>query len=416
MSSEGSSLSSIGAGVIPQGWTWTTLRQAVTNYSGGSPILKLEYGKDGIPVLAKGDIKQFGRIEHSGRFVSPEIAQRRGYRRTKPGDFLLTTRDLTQKANFLGLFAPVPESQEFIVNQGANLIRLSSDVDGRFIVYWCNGPIYRSYVKTHYVGSTQIHIRKDDFLDAPLLIPPLSEQRAIADVLSAFDDKIDSNERVIAISEQALRARFDREVVTEENHDTSSAALGDVLINVRDVRQPADIAPDTPYVGLEHLVRGSVIMRDCGAAADVTSGKFVFQHGDILFGKLRPYFRKVAFASGSGVCSSDILVLRPLEVGWLPFALMITSSQEFIDYCDGASSGTRMPRVSWQDMAAYSIGSPGRSNWAAFNEFAAPLLDRMNAAAVESRRLSALRDVLLPPLLSGELRIRNAEALAGGTM
>jgi type I restriction enzyme S subunit len=167
----------------------------------------------------------------------------------------------------------------------------------------------------------------------------------------------------------------------------------------------------TPYVGLEHLPRGSVILRETGAAADVTSGKFSFSPNDILFGKLRPYFRKVVLSQARGVCSSDILVLRARKAGWLPFALMLTSSQAFIDYCDAASTGTRMPRISWHDMASYPIGNPDDIGLAAFNELAVVLLDRLHAAATESEILRRLRDALLPPLFSGELRVRDAQQL-----
>src|SRR5580704_17970849 len=89
----------------PKAWVSATLRKVVTHYSGGNNFLKLEYEPSGIPVLAKGDIKSFGRIEHGGRFVPPEIAQQRHYRLTQPGDYLLTTRDLPQAADFLGLLS-----------------------------------------------------------------------------------------------------------------------------------------------------------------------------------------------------------------------------------------------------------------------------------------------------------------------
>jgi type I restriction enzyme S subunit len=169
----------------------------VTHYSGGSAILKLEYGPTGVPVLAKGDVKPFGRVEHGGRYISPNIAAQKGYKQTEAGDFLLTTRDLTQAANFLGLISPVPTGQRFVVNQGANIIRLLPQVDGRFIAYWSNAPVYRAHIRGHCVGSTQIHLRKDDFLDAPLLLPCPREQHAIAEVLGSLDDKIDSNAHTV---------------------------------------------------------------------------------------------------------------------------------------------------------------------------------------------------------------------------
>src|SRR3990172_8904699 len=139
---------------MPSKWRSTSMREAVEFFSSGDPFLKLEYAASGIPVLAKGDVKPFGRLEHGEkRYIDITLAARRAYRKTRPGDYLLTTRDLTQAANFLGLLAPIPEDREYLVNQGANVIRFSEKVDGRFLVYFFNIPLYRSYIKGHYVGS-----------------------------------------------------------------------------------------------------------------------------------------------------------------------------------------------------------------------------------------------------------------------
>src|SRR5690349_13190671 len=110
--------------IAPDGWRETTLGELTASFRSGDAFLKLEYTDDGIPVLAKGDIKAFGRLEHSEkRFLESSIAEARGYRLTEPDDLLLTTRDLTQKADVLGLAAPVPLDQPYLVNQGANVLR-----------------------------------------------------------------------------------------------------------------------------------------------------------------------------------------------------------------------------------------------------------------------------------------------------
>jgi type I restriction enzyme S subunit len=102
-------------------------------------------------------------------------------------------------------------------------------------------------------------------------------------------------------------------------------------------------------------------------------------------------------------------VLRPKRISDIGFALLLLSSQKFIDYCTGASGGTRMPRVNWRDMAQYAVSWPGEDEIAEFNDFAAPVFERMNAAVVESKAIRFLRDSLISPLLSGELRLREAE-------
>src|SRR2546421_2589978 len=113
-------------------WRITTMREAVSFFASGDPFLKLEYSPVGVPVLAKGDVKTFGRVVHGEhRYMPPDVVAERGYRMTEPGDHLLTTRDLTQDADFLGLLAPIPTDRQFLVNQGANVVRFSEGFDSR---------------------------------------------------------------------------------------------------------------------------------------------------------------------------------------------------------------------------------------------------------------------------------------------
>ena len=93
-------------------------------------------------------------------------------------------------------------------------------------------------------------------------------------------------------------------------------------------------------------------------ADGLASGKFKFEQGDILFGKLRPYFHKVGVAPLDGVCSTDIVVVQPKSNLWSGFVLGHTSSAEFVAYTDATSTGTRMPRTNWADMARYKVALP----------------------------------------------------------
>ncbi len=381
----------------------------MTHYSGGDSFLKLEYGDDGIPVLAKGDVKPFGRLEHSGRFVAPEIASRRGHRLTEPGDYLLTTRDLTQAAEFLGLLAPVPPSHRYAVNQGANIVRFSSAVDSRYIVYWCNGPTYRAYMKAHYVGSTQIHVRKDDFLDAPLSLPPIEEQRAIAETLGALDDKIEVNSAIVSTIDTLSRS-----LVAEASANAQrQSLLSDLIEKATDIRDPKELNPETPYVGLDHMNRGSLFLRAWGSAGEVASAKAAFRCEDILFAKLRPYFKKVAIAPVAGVCSTDVLVLRPVEDGMRAFLTVVCASDDVIAYASSAPEGTRMPRVSWDFLGRWRVRIPEEDDMRRLEATLRPLLALGGQLMGESATLAATRDALLPRLLSGELRPRVARHLEG---
>jgi type I restriction enzyme S subunit len=147
-----------------------------------------------------------------------------------------------------------------------------------------------------------------------------------------------------------------------------------------------------------------------GHSGRLESNKFEFKRGEILFGKLRPYFHKVGVAPVDGVCSTDIVVVRP-KAPWFGFVLGHSSSVEFVDYTNAGSTGTKMPRTSWNEMLRYKVVMPPERVAAEFSEIVQPTVDRIIEAIHESRTLANLRDSLLPKLISGELRVKDAERL-----
>ncbi|MFT7520201.1 MAG: hypothetical protein ACI9MC_002346 [Kiritimatiellia bacterium] len=125
--------------------------------------------------------------------------------------------------------------------------------------------------------------------------------------------------------------------------------LNDAAESIR-VRVPPTEAGG-PYVGLEHFVPHDARLTGCADAAQIRSATLRFEAGDVLFGALRPGQGKLTIAANAGVCSTEILVLRPrASLGFLLGWLM---DPAFLTWCEGASRGTRMPRVRWQDMAQH---------------------------------------------------------------
>jgi type I restriction enzyme, S subunit len=278
----------------------------------------------------------------------------------------------------------------------------------------------------------------------PIVLPPLAEQKAIAAVLGALDDKIELNRRMNATLEAMARALFQswfvdfdpvrakldgRQVVgldpgtaalfPEHLEDSplghipkgwSAGKLGDIGTNSRRGVKPNEIAPNTPYIALEHMPRRCIALGDWDDSADVASGKSTFKKGEILFGKLRPYFHKVGVAPFDGVCSTDILVLEPKSSDWFGFLLGHTSSDELIQFTDLASTGTKMPRTNWSDISSFKVALPPKPIANAFTRSIQPMLDRIQANLHQSRTLATLRDTLLPKLLSGELSVVDLQA------
>jgi type I restriction enzyme S subunit len=186
-------------------------------------------------------------------------------------------------------------------------------------------------------------------------------------------------------------------------------SIGEVAGNPRRGVQPNKIDHTAPYIALEHMPKRSIALYDWGVAEGLESGKLEFRKGEILFGKLRPYFHKVGVAPMDGVCSTDIVVVAPRSEKWFGFALGHISSDTFVEYTNAGSTGTKMPRTSWKEMARFPVVVPDEAIAAEFTHYVQRMLKRIVCAIHESRTLAALRDTLLPKLISGELRVKDAE-------
>ena len=98
-------------------------------------------------------------------------------------------------------------------------------------------------------------------------------------------------------------------------------ALGEVANQRQSAASPQEIDTATPYIALEHMPKQCISLSEWGTADGLASNKFRFKRGDILFGKLRPYFHKVGVAPLDGVCSTDIVVITPVSADWFGFVL-----------------------------------------------------------------------------------------------
>lgn len=111
------------------------------------------------------------------------------------------------------------------------------------------------------------------------------------------------------------------------------------------------------YVGLEHLAKGGGI-ESTGDSDSLKSTKTVFQNGDVLYGKLRPYLNKHAFVAFDGVCSTDILVFRAKNVSSAKYLNYFLGTNEVLNYANENSQGINLPRVSGKIMGELAIPLP----------------------------------------------------------
>ena len=122
--------------------------------------------------------------------------------------------------------------------------------------------------------------------------------------------------------------------------------LGEITEPVKNTYLPTS-NEQLAYVGLEHIEQETLRLTGVGKSSDVTSNKFKFEVNDVLFGKLRPYFRKVYKPKFSGICSTDIWVFRAKKGFVQDFLFYFLASWDFVDTANSGEGGTRMPRADW---------------------------------------------------------------------
>jgi type I restriction enzyme S subunit len=275
-------------------------------------------------------------------------------------------------------------------------------------------------------------------------IPPIAEQKAIAHILGTLDDKIELNSKINETLEAMAKALFkswfvdfDPVRAKAEGRSTGLPAeisdlfpdsfedselreipcgwrvgsLDQIGINPRETAKPGEMNSSDRYIGLEHMPRESICLGESGQAEDLESNKNRFKQGDLLFGKLRPYFKKTGYAQFHGVCSTDIVVVRKKGDYGVGFICCFLASDPFIDFTVAASSGTRMPRSSWKDMCEIPFAIPSKILLRKFDNQFCSTINKITSNCILSASLAALRDALLPKLISGELRIPDAEKM-----
>jgi type I restriction enzyme S subunit len=266
-------------------------------------------------------------------------------------------------------------------------------------------------------GSTFPNLTQDAIKDFE--IPFLPNRRAIASILSSYDDLIENNNRRIKLLEESARLLYQEwfirlrfpgyehtRVVDGVPEGWEKKTLGDLCFEVREIVNPTELEPDTPYIGLEHIPRRSISLDTWSQAEKVTSTKHKYIAGDILFGKIRPYFHKVGIAFIDGVASSDAIVIRPISDELRSLVLLTVSSDGFVAVASKtAREGSKMPRADWKLMKEYHVPLPPEGMLEVFSETIEPIVEQLKLLVFQNQKLKAARDILLPRLMSGEIAV-----------
>ena len=382
-----------------------------------------------------------GRLDLSApSFTDAEHFAQRNRRAIPTAGDIVITREAP-----MGEVCMIPEGLECCLGQRQVLLRPDSQlVNPKFLLYALQSPHVQHQIGWNEgTGSTVSNLRIPVLKALSIPVPERALQDGVAATLGAIDDRIDNLRQTSVTLEVIAQALFKSWFVDfdpvrakaegrePEGMDAATAnlfsseledselggvpwgwkvqSLGSVAGNLREQAKPELLDPDTPYVGLEHMPRKSIALMDRGDAEGLASGKFWYSPCDILFGRLRPYFHKVGVAAEKGICSTDILVVRPHQPEWFGYCVGQFSSDALIAYATQVSNGARMPRVGWKDLAAYKVVTPPHDVAAAFDRLVRPMITRIHQNIEHARTLANVRDTLLPRLISGKLRLPDAE-------
>lgn len=243
-----------------------------------------------------------------------------------------------------------------------------------------------------------------------LNLPPLPEQQAIAEVLGALDDKIAANTALAATAEQVLRAEIDSEWL---RHSDRSATLSEfVELNPK---VPVPRSDAAVYIDMKRLPESGWSID--GYDYREPKGGARFHNGDTLLARITPCLenRKTGFVdhleeSAIGIGSTEFIVLRARPGIAAPVSFLLATAPRFRDFAVQHMAGTSgRQRVAASDLAAFEMPAPDVSWLNDFGARATALFAAVAASSTENRTLAASRDALLPQLMSGKLRIRDAE-------
>ena len=131
--------------------------------------------------------------------------------------------------------------------------------------------------------------------------------------------------------------------------------------------------------------------------------------GDTLISNIRPYFKKIVYCEDEYGCSTDVLCFTPNQPQYSAYLFSTLYADKFFAFMVAGAKGTKMPRGDKQQIMTYPIVLPSEVALVEFNTIALPLIKQIYSNRAENKRLSLLRDTLLPKLMSGELDVSDID-------
>jgi len=309
---------------------------------------------------------------------------------------------------FLAVEGCFPDS---VVGFNAN----SQIADARFVKYSLD--TMKTRMQSISRGTTQDNLSVEKLLSFRIDTPPLTVQRRIADILSAYDDLIDVNTRRIAILEEMARRIFDEWFCCDDKGKSRHGWQKTLLAKIADVNSDTISPRDAPdlihYIDISSVSPGSVNeIRTLNFADAPGRARRRVKQGDVIWSMVRPNRRSHALllkVEHNTVASTGFAVLRAKAVPW-SFLYLATTTEDFVAFLEGRTRGSAYPAVSASDFEAAELLVPPNELLDRFHCQAGPMLELAATLRLQAASLRTARDLLLPKLISGEIDVSQAEA------
>ena len=385
-------------------WEFAPLAD-VLEFREGPGIMAADFRSSGVPLIRLAGLRRDGSLLSGCNYLDPEMVDRRWSQfRLRRDDVLLST------SASLGEVAIVDESAVgAIPYTGLIGFRPKDDrVAASFIPLMLREKSFKDQIEAMGVGSVMKHFGPTHLRSMTVTLPPRLEQQAIAEVLGALDNKIAANIMLVSATR--------RYALAIARVSTAKTSLGDVVFHRSRQIQPATLSePVVDLFSLPAFDSGSGPERV--SPDEIKSGKFLIEGSALLVSKLNPRIPRIwpideVGSSVPKLASTEFVVLEPFactpDVLWA-----LLSQPEFTSALEGQVAGTSgsHQRVRPADLLSTRIPDPRRISpqlHADINDVLAPVSSLLK----ENRTLAATRDALLPQLMSGKLRVRDAERIA----
>ena len=406
-----------------------------------------ELASSGLPFARAGNINngfQFDDADHFPECSLPRV----GNKVSQPGDVVFTSKGTVGRVAFVR-----PDTPRFVYSPQLCFWRsVDKDlIDPRFLYFWMYSHEFFVQYKG-VAGQTDMaeYVSLSDQRRMHITLPPLPEQRAIAHILGTLDDKIELNRRMSETLEQMARALFkawfvdfepvrakmegrwrrgeslpgfpahlydlfpDRLVDSELGEIPEGwgvGTLGDVSTLNPEVWTQETRPTRINYVDLSNTKWGRIeTVISYEATKAPSRAQRVLRLGDTIVGTVRPANGSYAFISQPGLTgSTGFAVLRPQRLDYAEFVYLAATMADNIETLAHLANGAAYPAVRPQLVAATPIVRPPDKVLVRFSQTAGSMLEKIAQNERQSRTLVALRDTLLPKLISGALRVTDAE-------